>query len=308
MLEIRYLEETIKSGSDAKACVGKPLWIDATDITKDEADSLQQAFDLHTLTVEDLLTARTRVKVEVFPDYLFCVFYVLRKGQMVELDLILHEKGVISNHRGRIDGITGLIDDPDRLGSLLRKGHDFLFHRILDMEVDNFFPALEALESAIEGLEDEAITRPEPALLSRILEHKRRVVRIRKITLAQREKISTLAKSEQPLITKKAVPYFRDVYDHAIRVADMAESAREAVANAFDVYLSTISNNMNEVMKVLSVIATIALPLTVISGIYGTNFSNLPGAAIPNGFWVMLIGMVAMVVGMLLFFRKRGWF
>ena len=308
MLDIRYLEETIKSGSDAKACAGRPLWIDATDITDKEAATLQETFDLHPLTIEDLLNARTRIKVEAFPQYLFCVFYILRKEQLVELDIILHEKGAISNHRGSVDSLSVLLADPSRLEPLLRKGHDFLFHRILDMEVDNFFPALEALETAIEGLEDEAISTPEPALLSRILEHKRRVVRIRKITLAQREKISTLAKSEQPLITKKAVPYFRDVYDHAIRVADMAESAREAVANAFDVYLSTISNNMNEVMKVLSVIATIALPLTVISGIYGTNFSNLPGAAIPNGFWVMLIGMVAMVVGMLLFFRKRGWF
>jgi len=125
--------------------------------------------------------------------------------------------------------------------------------------------------------------------------------------MPQREKISFIAKNEYMFISKKSVPYFRDIYDHAIRVSDNVENYREAIGSAFDAYMSAVSNNMNEVMKVLSIIATIALPLTVISGIYGTNFNNLPGEFNPYGFWIMIAGMVVLCFGMLFYFRRKNW-
>jgi len=124
----------------------------------------------------------------------------------------------------------------------------------------------------------------------------------------EREKVSFLAKNEYPFIRKESMPYFRDVYDHMILASEMVDNQRDIISHSFDVYMSAVSNSMNEVMKTLSVMATIALPLTVLGGIYGTNFVNLPGSASPFGFWVMIGGMLAISVGMLGYFRWRGWF
>ncbi len=144
--------------------------------------------------------------------------------------------------------------------------------------------------------------------LMKILQLKQNLSIIRKTVFAQREKVSFMVKNQYKLVSKKALPYFRDVYDHAIRVSDKVDNARESVMNAFDLYMSAVSNNTNEVMKVLSIFATIALPLTVISSIYGTNFLVLPGAQFRYGFWIMILAMVILGAAFIYSFKKRGWF
>lgn len=289
----------------------EPVWLDITDLTKEERSLLEKEFNLHPLTAEDLYNQGIRIKVEEFNDYLFCVFYGIEKRQRVELmeiDFIIGDRFVITNHKGKIDTFEELKKDTDRLTDLFKKGPDFLFHRLLDLEVDNYFPILENIDDEIEKLEEEVAHRPRAELLQNILKLKRRITRIKKYTLPQREKTGFLTKNNYKHISKKALPYFRDVYDHTVRVADSVDNYREAVGNTYDVYMSAVSNNMNEVMKVLSIIATIALPLSVISGIYGTNFTTLPGAAYAHGFWAMLLGMGLLCFGMIGFFRRRGWF
>ena len=150
--------------------------------------------------------------------------------------------------------------------------------------------------------------KPKPELVKNILRLKRLVLLIKKSAFQQRDHISYLAKNNYKFISAKAVPYFRDIYDHSMRVSDFIDNYREAVSNTFDIYMSAISNRMNEVMKVLSVIATIALPLTVISSIYGTNFKILPGAEYIYGFWAMIITMFLVSIGIIYFFKRRGWF
>ena len=292
---------------------GKPgkLWIDVSGITGEDADLLGRLFGLHPLTKEDLVVDRTRIKTEEFPGYLFSVFYGIRwdgSPKTSEIDFVLGKDFLITNHNERVESIERLKENKQRISRLLSRGPDMLFHRLLDNEIDGFFPALERLDDEIDDMIEEATNKTDPEQMARILEMKRTVSAIRKIVVPQREKISNLAKVEYRFVSRKAAPYFRDVYDHAIRVTDTVDSLREAASSAFDVYMTSVSNNMNEVMKTLSIIATIALPLTVISGIYGTNFSVIPGADYAYGFWAMLGTMAAISLIMLIYFRSRKWF
>jgi len=313
MINIFYFDGRLKKGNikDLNKLKNKQLWLDITNNTQSERKIIQEAFGLHPLTTEDLFSANVRIKVEEFPSYLFCVFYGIQKTktiELMELDYILGENFLITNHKKEIESYTTLKNNKEKLENLFKKGNEFLFHALLDSEIDNYFPVLEKIDDLIENLEEEVTKSPRAELLTKILNLKRQIVTIKKNTLPQREKIAFLTKIEHKFISKKALPYFRDIYDHAIRVSDTIDNYREAVGNTFDAYMSAVSNNMNEVMKVLSVIATIALPLTVISGIYGTNFSNLPGSSAQYGFWIMMLLMICVAVGMLYYFKKRRWF
>jgi len=313
MIEILYYDNEIKKAEikDIPKIKDKKIWIDATGINKDELEMLKKEFDIHPLTAEDIAFNGTRIKVEEFNNYLFCVFYGLKKTkkfEKVEIDLVLGENFVISNHKKQIDTYSELKKDTEKLKSLFEKGTDFIMHKLLDIEVDNYFPVLEEIDDEIEKIEIEVAKKASPKILSQILGLKRELSGIRKVTYQQRDKASQLVKNNYKFISKKALPYYRDVYDHTIRVHDTLDSYREATANAFDVYMSSISNNMNEVMKTLSIIATIALPLTVVSGIYGTNFDVLPGQHGPYGFWTMILFMILMSTSMIYYFKKKNWF
>lgn len=313
MLEIFYFDKTVKKAkiTELNKIKNKQLWIDCTNITKEEAKLLKTIFDLHPLTKEDILNSNTRIKTEEFNNYLLCVFYGIQKTKKIELteiDFIIGKNFIISNHIKQLEAVEEIKKNNEKIENLFKKGNDFILHKLLDNEIDNYFPVLDKLDDQIEFIEDQAIKRPKPKLLSKVLELKRLIVRIKRTTLPQREKISFLTKGDCKFISKKSLPYFRDVYDHAIRVSDIIDNCRDSIGNAFDVYMSTISNSMNEVMKVLSVIATIALPLTVISGIYGTNFDVLPGQHFLFGFWIMIFAMILLSLGMIYFFKRRGWF
>jgi magnesium transporter len=311
MIQIFYFDKKLKQAKvkDLPKLKNKKIWIDVTDITKEEAEILKKKFDLHPVTAEDLLNIITRIKVEEFPEYLFCIFYGIEKNKdMIEIDFVLGENFIISNHRKPIPSIEDLKSSGNKIENLMNKGLDFVFHKLIDTEIDNFFPVMEKIDDQIESMEEEVTKTPKPEILSKILRLKRSLIQIKKITFPQREKIGQLAKNDYRFISKKSLPYFRDVYDHSIRVSDFIDNYREAVGNTFDVYMSAVSNNMNEVMKTLSIIATIALPLTVISGIYGTNFANLPGQHFYYGFWIMILAMIILSLSMIFYFKRRGWF
>jgi len=184
----------------------------------------------------------------------------------------------------------------------------FLFHKLLDLEIDNYFPILEHIEDSIEKIDEDVTDKRSHDLLDRILEVRKHIIMIKRYATPQREKLKKLLQLNHKLIDKKAYPYFRDLQDNAIKISESIENYNEAVSHTFSIYMSAVSKSMNEVMKVLSVIATIALPLTVISSIYGTNFLKLPGAGHEYGFWIMIAGMVAVVAIMMYAFRRRGWF
>ncbi|MFH0977673.1 MAG: magnesium/cobalt transporter CorA [Candidatus Woesearchaeota archaeon] len=311
MLDIFCLQKGVKKIElkDLGKFRNTRLWIDATEITKDEADLLRAAFHLHPLTSEDLYKSHIRIKVEEFPTYIVCVFYGISSTvEEIEFDFVLGKNFIISNHNRTVPSFEVLKKDHQLLETLAKKGPDFVFHKLLDSEVSNFFPVLDSIDNEIEDIEVQITKKAQSKLLNRILRIKRMVNLVRKSALPQREKISFLAKNEYKFISSDAVPYFRDVYDLAIKVSDSIDNSREMVSNAFEVYMSAVSNELNSVMKVLSVIGTIALPLVVISGIFGTNFHNVPGLDHPYGFWIMITGMLVMCAIMITYFKKKGWF
>lgn len=170
-------------------------------------------------------------------------------------------------------------------------------------------PILEAISDNIDTLEERILSSADQTnIASDILSMKREVSKMRRIMMAQREKFSFIAKNNLPFISKKALPYFRDVYDHIIVASDIIEDLKENINSAYEIYMTNLSNKMNEVMKILGIFATISLPLTVISGIFGTNFFNLPLAHNEYGFWVMILAMFLMSTSMIYFFKRRGWF
>ena len=312
MMDIFYFDKTLKKGKieDLPKLKSKKLWIDINHLTRKEADIIKDVFDLHPLTVEDMLHYPTRIKVEEFKKYLFCIFYGVhynKKIEPFEIDFVLGGSFIISNHKKEIPSYNFLKNDKERLEKLFARGCDFIFHKLLDMELSSYLPVLDYLDEEILGVEEEVIQKSTPDVMKKILDIKRMITLIKKSVVPQREKISFLAKNEYPFISRKVVPYFRDLYDHSIRIADIADNHKESITNTYEVYMSTVSNKMSEVMKVLSIIATIALPLTVISSIYGTNFRVLPGSQTAYGFWGMVFVMCMVCATMLLYFRSKKW-
>lgn len=309
MIQAYILDDGLKEikNEEIKESLSKTIWVRSVSMTKEEAGILKDAFNLHPLTVEDLVHDKIRVKVEQFDNYLFCVFYGMRgdkKLRLAEFDFIVGQNFVITHETEKT---VADMEDLKALASALKKGPEFVFHYMLDKEIDNFFHVLEKLDDEIELIQGEITKHARSRQLSKVFKLKRTLAGIRRTSFNQREKISFIAKNQYAFISKKSIPYFRDVYDHMIRVHETLDNYREALANTFDIYMSSVSNSTNEVMKLLSIFATIALPLTVISGIYGTNFAILPGSQNNVGFWVMISIMVIMSASMLLFFRKRGW-
>lgn len=313
MMDIFYFDKTLKKGNvkDLVRLKNKNIWIDATDITKHEADILKNRFNLHPVTEEDILVSHGRIKVEQFPNYLFSTFYSAELVQnhinLIVLDYILGKNFIISTHKKKLESYERIKKEKEKLIKLFKEGPESIFHKLLDEEIDEFFPVLEQLDDEIEKLDEKIAIHSDPKLLTKIIHVKRKIVEVKKITFPQREKVSFLAKRKYKYIPEASQPYFRDIYDNAVRVSDVIENHREAIGNTFDIYMTNVANSTNDVMKVLSIIATVALPLTVISGIYGTNFMILPGANTQKGFWVMMGGMGFVVLCMFIYFKKKKW-
>ncbi len=312
MIEIFYFDRKLRKAEigELGRIKNKRLWIDVYDITAKESQILQKAFKLHPVTVEDIENPNTRIKVEDFVDYLFCIFYGCQKKkgiELVELDFILGRNYIITNHKAELESFEKLKKNKKKLGRLLKNGTDFILHQLIDIEIDNFFPVLEEIDDEIEDLEEAVTKKASPGHMSKILDLKRQIISIKKTILPQREKLSFLARKGYRFISDKSIPYFRDVYDHSIRVYDLLDNQREAISNTFDVYMSSVSNNMNEVMKVLTVFASIFIPLTFIAGVYGMNFRYMPELEWRAGYFVVWGVMIVVGVSMLAYFKKKNW-
>lgn len=311
-MDIFYFDKQLKRGTieQLPKLKNKRVWVDIRNITKHEAEILRDTFGLHPLTAEDLLNANTRIKVEEFQNYVLCIFYGVQRTKtidLVELDFVIGKNFLISSRNADIPSYTDIKGNKIRLEALFKRGVDFIFHKLLDGEEDTYFPVLETIDDQIDELENRLSSPQMTSLLPKILDLKHSISLLRKTALQQTEKLSFLVKNDYPFITPHALPYFRDIYDHSIRVSDLIDNYREAIINTFEFYMSTVSKNLNESIKTLSLIATIALPLTVVSSIYGTNFINVPGRDWHYGFWMMIGFMILLSFSMLYFLKKRGW-
>jgi len=279
-----------------------------------------QYFELHPLALEDILNSGQRPKAEAYGDQLFVItsLPVMHDGAVLseQISIFAGKDYIISFHSG--------ITDPFRLVRRQLQNHaakirsrkaDYLLYCLLDVIIDEGFPVLEAFGDQIEVLEEELLTQPDRATLRKLHEIKRELQFLRRMLWPQRELLNRLIRDEDDLLDKGTTIYLRDCYDHTVQIMDLLESYRDMIASMLDVYLSSISYRLNDVMRVLTVIATIFIPLTFIVGVYGMNFgmnTNSPWA-MPELNWYYgypLLWLVMLIIagGMFVFFRRKGWF
>ena len=315
--EAKYEEKEAKTVEESFPFKEKPTvtWINIDGIHQvDIIEKLGSHFGLHPLLMEDILNTEQRPKMEDFGDYIFLVVKMLHYNDTSEhieteqVSLILGPNWVISfQERG------GDVFDPirDRLkknkGRIRKMGADYLAYALVDAIVDNYFIILEEFGEAIEDTETELATNPTRETLQTIRTMKREMVFLRKSVWPLRELVSGLERGGSPLVHESTGVYLRDVYDHTVQVIDTVESFRDMISGMLDIYLSSISNRMNEVMKVLTIFAAIFIPLTFVAGIYGMNFEYMPELRWHWGYFGVLIVMACVAIVMLIYFRRKRW-
>jgi magnesium transporter len=290
-------------------------WINVDGIHDAEIiKKLGKDFDWHPLTLEDIMNPRQRPKVEKFDPYIFIVLKMLSYDEKEEkvleeqVCLILGDHYVFSFQEKEGDIFNPVRDRIiSGLGRIRKKGADYLAYSIIDVVVDHYFIILENLGDKVEQLEDTLTGKPDESILNKIHSLKREMILLRKSVWPLREMINGLERIESSLIHKETLRFFRDVYDHTIQVIDTIETYRDMIFSMHDTYLSTISNRMNEVMKVLTIIATLFIPLTFIAGIYGMNFEFMPELKWPFGYFAVLGIMALVALVMVIYFKKKKW-
>jgi magnesium transporter len=291
-------------------------WINIEGLHDSEViEKLGECYGFHPLVLEDILNTDQRPKLEDYTDYLFIVMKMLslsKNGHDVEseqISLIVGSNFVISFQEGR----EGDVFDPVRQrirsgkGRLRKAGADYLAYALVDAIVDGYFAIMETLGERIELLEEDLVTNPQPSILHDIHNLKRQMVFLRRAVWPLREVIGSLQRGESALVREMTRIYLRDVYDHTIQVIETVETFRDMVSGMLDIYLSSISNRLNAVMKVLTMIATIFMPLTFIAGIYGMNFKYMPELEWRWGYPFALFVMLLVALTMLVYFRKKKW-
>jgi len=290
-------------------------WINVSGVhdTK-KIEEIGDMFNIHPLTQQDIANTTQRPKAEEYEDYVFLVFkmayYEEKTNDIVieQISLILADKFIISfqERPGDIfDPLRAAIKEGKR--KIRTYGTDYLMYSIADSIIDNYFSILERVGEEIEKIEERLINNLSDATLKSIYRLKRELIFLRKSVWPMRDVIVGLQRGDYKNIKKSTSLYLRDVYDHTIQVAETLETFRDMTSTMLDLYLSSISNKMNEVMKVLTIFAAIFIPLTLVSGIYGMNFSYMPGLDSPFGFYGVVGFMTLIAIGMIVIFKHKKW-
>lgn len=290
-------------------------WINVSGIHDVEIlRTLGECYSIHPLVLEDILHTGQRPKLEDFESYLFVVLkmlYLDRETSEVkaeQVSLVLGPNFVISFQEAEQDVFDGVRERiRSGRGRIRGRGADYLAYALMDAVVDNYFGILETIGGQLEDIEDGLVADPSEDMLQTVYEMKRELIFLRKSVWPLREVLATLARQESGLVKQETLAYLRDVYDHTIQVIDTIESFRDLVVGMHDTYLSSISNRMNEVMKVLTIFATIFIPLTFIAGIYGMNFQWMPELSWRWSYPFLWIIMLVVGACMLLYFRRKKW-
>jgi magnesium transporter len=274
-----------------------------------------ECYGIHPLALEDVLDTDQRPKIEDYGDYFFVVLKMLYPNgdapdEIIaeQVSLVVGNNFVISFQEDHSD-VFGSVRERIRhdKGRLRKEGADYLAYSLIDAIVDQYFVILERLGERVEDVEEEMVTSPGIETIRNIHELRTEMLFLRRSVWPLREVAAAMARAESPLIRAGTVVYLRDLYDHTIQVIDTIETLRDMISGMLDIYLSSISNRMNEVMKVLTIIATIFIPLTFVVGLYGMNFKHMPELQSPWGYPAVLLGMAIIAGGMLAHFRRRGW-
>jgi magnesium transporter len=315
--EAHFQEKEIKTIEECFLFKDTPTvtWINIDGLHRVEIlEKLGECYGFHPLVLEDILNTDQRPKMEDYGEYLYIVLRMLSyndKSSEIEseqISLVLGPNFVFSFQEREGDTFNPIRDRiRNSKGRIRKMGADHLAYTLLDSIIDNYFIILEKLGEKIESLEEEVVTRPTPETLQTIHHLKREMIFLRKGVWPLREVISGLERGESSLIKESTRIYLRDVYDHTIQTIDTIETYRDMVSGMLDIYLSSISNRLNAVMKVLTIIATIFMPLTFIAGIYGMNFKYMPELEWRWGYPAIWFAVVLISVSMLIYFKRKRW-
>ena len=290
-------------------------WINIDGRDVDIIKKIDEHFGIHPLVLEDIVNAGQRPKVEDYGEYLFFVLKMVYFDTKIN-DIYAEQIALILGHNFVLSfqEKEGDVFDPIRArireskGRIRNMGADYLAYSLLDAIVDHYFIVLERIGEKIDLLENALLNEPEPEMPLQIYKLKSEVIFLRKQIWPLREVLANFQRTESKLIKKTTGIYLRDVYDHTIQINDTLEAFRDAISGLHDIYLSSISNRMNDIMKVLTIFAAIFIPLTFLAGIYGMNFENMPELKWPHGYFIALSVMFFLGAGMVIYFKKKRWF
>lgn len=295
------------------------VWVDFLAETDAEIagaqDILLNVFKFHYLTVEDCIETRNQPKVEAFPDYFYFIVHGVRPDtssanfKTKELDGYLGKNFVVTFHLERFMSIKAVKQHIRSSTFACRRGAAYLLHQILDQLVDLYMPVIDDFDTSINDLEDRVFLLKDSSskILEEIMDLRRSVARLKRISTRQLDVLYRISHGEFPQIPENVLPFYRDVHDHLLRIADLSENYRDLVGGLFDIHFSVTANKTNDIIKFLTIFSAIWLPLSFIAGVYGMNFDNMPELKTRHGYFVVLGIMVLVVVSLLFYFWRKGW-
>jgi len=290
------------------------LWVDMTDLDDTDIDLLSEVFSLHPLTIEDFIMPNSRPKIENFKDYLFLIMFSMESHDKIkgkinteELDCCLGKNFLVTTHNNSPSVLAMIKDRINKQSPIIRNGGDFFLYSLVDSVVDSYFPIINDFDDMVDEMSDELFRDPSNETLKKIYRLKNEIMYLRRTIGPQADVISLVARGDFPLINSANTVYFRNVQDNLVRLNDIVGTSRDVVTGAMEAYVSVVSNRLNEIMKTLTVIATIMMPLTLIASIYGMNFKYMPELSSRHGYPFVIGIMGAVTAVMLIFFRRKKW-
>lgn len=289
------------------------LWVDMCKPTDEESFVLTNDFQFHPLAIEDVISEKPRTKIDDYDRYLFLVFqavdYIGREEglKLSEIDLFLSRNSLVTVHYDEHRIFDYLYSRTERDDRLMMRGIDFLFHAVIDTIVDNYNSTLDILEYEIDQVEEDVLGEPDQDTVKSIFTLRRDILQLKRTVLPQKEVISQLSRKHYKLVSEKAALYFSDIHDHLVRISDIADSHRETLNSSLEVYYSSVSTKTNQIIKVLTMFTVLFIPPTFLVGLWGMNFKFMPEHQWEYGYVMSLVVMAVIVLGLIVFFRRKKW-
>src|ERR1041384_434049 len=288
------------------------LWLDLDDPMSHDLDDLASRYRFHELAIEDCRHHIQLAKLDYYDGYSFIIVNTTHYSvkpcevQVREIDVFVGPEYIVTVHDGPSTAVEDILKRLTSNAKHLTRP-DQVLHAIIDIVVDRYLPPLEHMGDTIDEVEDQLLISPTASLLQTIFELKRGLLQFRRAVSSQRELLNLLIRDESSLIHQDMRIYFRDVYDHAVRAMDLVETYRDLLTGGLDIYLTQMANRTNDIVKALTILATIMLPLTLVTGYFGMNFEYIPGLKSPDGIWYTTGFLLLITVSMLVFFKLRKW-
>ena len=291
------------------------LWLDITDIDDSTIDLLTSIFNLHPLTTEDFIMPNARTKAEKFKDYLFLVIFALQnnnngkheKAKTIELDCCLGRNFLVTFHSDPITPLSASKERVRKQSPIIMHGADMLLYSIIDSCVDSYFPIINEFDNFVDEMSDELFKDPTQDTLKKIYTLKNDVMHLKRTIGPQADVINLVARGDFEFISPANLIYFRNIYDNLVRLNDVVGTSRDIITGAMEAYVSIVSNRLNEIMKTLTVIATMMMPLTLVASIYGMNFKHMPELESVYGYPAVIGLMAITMAAMLIYFKRKKW-